>query len=196
MERKKPTFERNSSPSEGEQDGPHVVISKLINDTFRPTESQKRAKAALMAALSDPMNSLIDPKTISMTLAMRLTGVQTLNHWWQQPGFQAWFLNKEETKQKIKYLTDKALETAVQILDDPDPRTANAKVAILRTLMQYEAAEVQTKTNTRFDSMDMQQLRGFLKQNAHIIRPLLEEAKSATVTTESEDDSDENDNGN
>lgn len=196
MERKKPTFERNSSPTEGEQDGPHVVISKLINDTFRPTESQKRAKAALMAALSDPMNSLIDPKTISMTLAMRLTGVQTLNHWWQQPGFQAWFLNKEETKQKIKYLTDKALETAVQILDDPDPRTANAKVAILRTLMQYEAAEVQTKTNTRFDSMDMQQLRGFLKQNAHIIRPLLEEAKSATVTTESEDDSDENDNGN
>lgn len=195
MERKKPTFERNSSPSEGEQAGPDVIISKLINDTFRPTEAQKRAKAALMAALSDPMNSLIDPKTISMTLAMRLTGVQTLNHWWQQPGFQAWFLNKEETKQKIKYLTDKALETAVQILDDPDPRTANAKVAILRTLMQYEAAEVQTKTNTRFDSMDMQQLRGFLKQNAHIIRPLLEEAKSATVTSESEDVSDENNNG-
>lgn len=195
MERKKPTFERNSSPSEGEQTGPDVIISKLINDTFRPTEAQKRAKAALMAALSDPMNSLIDPKTISMTLAMRLTGVQTLNHWWQQPGFQAWFLNKEETKQKIKYLTDKALETAVQILDDPDPRTANAKVAILRTLMQYEAAEVQTKTNTRFDSMDMQQLRGFLKQNAHIIRPLLEEAKSATVTSESEDVSDENNNG-
>lgn len=195
MERKKPTFERNSSPSEGEQTGPDVIISKLINDTFRPTEAQKRAKAALMAALSDPMNSLIDPKTISMTLAMRLTGVQTLNHWWQQPGFQAWFLNKEETKQKIKYLTDKALETAVQILDDPDPRTANAKVAILRTLMQYEAAEVQTKTNTRFDSMDMQQLRGFLKQNAHIIRPLLEEAKSVTVTSESEDVSDENNNG-
>lgn len=195
MERKKPTFERNSSPSEGEQTGPDVIIAKLINDTFRPTEAQKRAKAALMAALSDPMNSLIDPKTISMTLAMRLTGVQTLNHWWQQPGFQAWFLNKEETKQKIKYLTDKALETAVQILDDPDPRTANAKVAILRTLMQYEAAEVQTKTNTRFDSMDMQQLRGFLKQNAHIIRPLLEEAKSVTVTSESEDVSDENNNG-
>lgn len=195
MERKKPTFERNSSPAEGEQAGPDVIIAKLINDTFRPTEAQKRAKAALMAALSDPMNSLIDPKTIGMTLAMRLTGVQTLNHWWQQPGFQAWFLNKEETKQKIKYLTDKALETAVQILDDPDPRTANAKVAILRTLMQYEAAEVQTKTNTRFDSMDMQQLRGFLKQNAHIIRPLLEEAKSATVTSESEDVNDENNNG-
>ena len=148
-----------------------------------------------MAALSDPMNSLLDPKTISMTLAMRLTGIQTLNTWWHQPGFQNWFLNKEETKQKIKYLTDKALETAVQILDDPDPRTANAKVAILRTLMQYEAAEVQTKTNTRFDSMDMQQLRGFLKQNAHIIRPLLDEAKSATVTSESEDNSDENNNG-
>lgn len=195
MERKKPTFERDSGPAENQQNGPDVIISKLINDTFRPTEAQKRAKAALMAALSDPMNSLLDPKTIGMTLAMRLTGIQTLNTWWHQPGFQNWFLNKEETKQKIKYLTDKALETAVQILDDPDPRTANAKVAILRTLMQYEAAEVQTKTNTRFDSMDMQQLRGFLKQNAHIIRPLLEEAKSATVTSESEDNSDENNNG-
>ena len=195
MERKKPTFERDSGPAENQQTGPDVIISKLINDTFRPTEAQKRAKAALMAALSDPMNSLLDPKTISMTLAMRLTGIQTLNTWWHQPGFQNWFLNKEETKQKIKYLTDKALETAVQILDDPDPRTANAKVAILRTLMQYEAAEVQTKTNTRFDSMDMQQLRGFLKQNAHIIRPLLEEAKSATVTSESEDNNDENNNG-
>ena len=38
--------------------------------------------------------------------------------------------------------------------------------------------------------MDIGQLRAFLKQNAHLIRPLLEEAKPATLETaeEYEDD--------
>ena len=195
MERKKPTFERNTSSTEDSGSNPDVIISKLINETFRPTESQRRAKAALMAALVDSNNSLLDPKAINLATAIRLTNIQTLTAWWNQPGFRDWFLNKEEIKQKIKYLTDKALESAVQILDDPDPRSSSAKVNILKILLQYETAEVQTKTNTRFDSMDMQQLRGFLKQNAHIIRPLLEEAKSVTVMTEEQDSHDKDDNG-
>lgn len=148
-----------------------------------------------MAALTDSNNALLDPRAITLGTAIRLTNVQTLNTWWNQPGFKDWFLNKEETKQKIKYLTDKALEAAIQVLDDPDPRTASSKVNILKILMHYEAAEMQTKTNTRFDSMDMQQLRGFLKQNAHIIRPLLEEAKSVTVMTEEQDSYDKDNNG-
>ncbi len=162
----------------------------MINDTFRPTEAQKRAKAALMAALADPSNTILDARAINLGTALKLTNVPTVRSWWDQPGFQNWFLNKEETKQKIKYLTDKALESVTQILDDPDPRTSSAKVAILKTLLQYEAAEVQTKTNTRFDSMDIVQLRAFLKQNAHLIRPLLEETKPATVQSEEQDEDD------
>lgn len=195
MERKKPAFERNPRPTEEQGSNPDVIITKLINDTFRPSEAQRRAKAALMAALTDSNNALLDPRAITLGTAIRLTNVQTLNTWWNQPGFKDWFLNKEETKQKIKYLTDKALEAAIQVLDDPDPRTASSKVNILKILMHYEAAEMQTKTNTRFDSMDMQQLRGFLKQNAHIIRPLLEEAKSVTVMTEEQDSYDKDNNG-
>lgn len=190
MERKKPVFERNSQPSEEETQQPDVIINRLINDTFRPTEAQKKAKAALMAALTDPAYSLLDAKSINLATALKMTGITTLRGWWDQPGFQNWFLNKEETKQKIKYLTDKALESVSQILDDPDPRASAAKVSILKTLLQYEAAEVQTKTNTRFDSMDIVQLRAFLKQNAHLIRPLLEEGKSATVVVEEQDEDD------
>jgi hypothetical protein len=193
MERKKPVFERNSQPAAEEAQQPDVIINRLINDTFRPTEAQKRAKAALLASLADPSNTILDARSISLATALKLTGITTLRGWWDQPGFQHWFMNKEETKQKIKYLTDKALESVTQILDDPDPRTSSAKVAILKTLLQYEAAEVQTKTNTRFDSMDIVQLRAFLKQNAHLIRPLLEETKPATVSAE-EQGADEDDN--
>ena len=190
MERKKPVFERNSQSTEEDAQQPDVIINRLINDTFRPTEAQRKAKAALLASLADPANAILDTRSINLATALKLTGVTTLRGWWDQPGFQAWFLNKEETKQKIKYLTDKALESVSQILDDPDPRASSAKVSILKTLLQYEAAEVQTKTNTRFDSMDIVQLRAFLKQNAHLIRPLLEEGKSVTVAVEEQDEDD------
>ena len=190
MERKKPVFERNSQLAEENSTEPDVIINRLINDTFRPTEAQRKAKAALLASLADPANTILDTRSINLATALKLTGVTTVRSWWDQPGFQAWFLNKEETKQKIKYLTDKALESVSQILDDPDPRASSAKVSILKTLLQYEAAEVQTKTNTRFDSMDIVQLRAFLKQNAHLIRPLLEEGKSVTVAVEEQDEDD------
>jgi len=190
MERKKPVFERNSQPTEEDAQQPDVIINRLINDTFRPTEAQRKAKAAFLASLADPANALLDSRSINLATALKLTNTPTVRSWWDQPGFQNWFLNKEETKQKIKYLTDKALESVSQILDDPDPRASTAKVSILKTLLQYEAAEVQTKTNTRFDSMDIVQLRAFLKQNAHLIRPLLEEGKSSTVAVEEQDEDD------
>jgi len=190
MERKKPVFERNSQPTEEDVQQPDVIINRLINDTFRPTEAQRKAKAAFLASLADPANALLDSRSINLATALKLTNTPTVRSWWDQPGFQNWFLNKEETKQKIKYLTDKALESVSQILDDPDPRASTAKVSILKTLLQYEAAEVQTKTNTRFDSMDIVQLRAFLKQNAHLIRPLLEEGKSSTVAVEEQDEDD------
>ena len=193
MERKKPVFERNTQLTEEESQRPDVVMERLINDTFRPTESQKKAKAALMAALADPGCTILDVRSINLATALKLTGITTLRGWWNQPGFQGWFLNKEETKQKIKYLTDRALDAVNQVLDDPDPRSSSAKVTILKILLQHETAEAQIKTNTRFDSMDIVQLRAFLKQNAHLIRPLLEEAKPATVSAEEDEpDADHN----
>jgi len=186
MERKKPVFERDSGPTEANQSKPDVVITRLINDTFRPTEAQRRAKSALLAALSDPTCAIFEVKTISAAQAATLCSNDSVLSWWKQPGFKAWFLNKDETRQKIKYLTDKALESVTQVLEDPDPRASASKVAILKILLQYEAAEIQTKTNTRFDSMDITQLRAFLKQNAHLIRPLLEETKPATLESAEE----------
>jgi len=184
MERKKPIFERNSGPGGENESQPDVILNRLINDTFRPTEAQRRAKAALMAALSDPTCAVFDVKAISSGQAAALCNNESVLTWWKQPGFKPWLLNKDETRQKIKYLTDKALEAVAQVLEDPDPRASGSKVNILKILLQYEASEIQTKTNTRFDSMDIVQLRAFLKQNAHLIRPLLEEGKSGTVPSE------------
>lgn len=184
MERKKPVFERNAGPNRENEGQPDVILNRLINDTFRPTEAQRRAKAALLAALADPTCPVFDVKAINSGQAAALCNNESVLTWWKQPGFKAWLLNKDETRQKIKYLTDKALEAVTQVLEDPDPRASGSKVAILKILLQYEAAEVQTKTNTRFDSMDIAQLRAFLKQNAHLIRPLLEEAKTDTLLPE------------
>ena len=184
MERKKPVFERDSGHPAPESQDETNVIGKLIADTFRPTESQRKAKAALLAFLADPETMLFDLKSLTVDRAISLTGIPALRTWWNQPGFRAWFINKEESRQKIKYLTDKALEAVAQVLEDPDPRASGSKVNILKILLQYEASEIQTKTNTRFDSMDIVQLRAFLKQNAHLIRPLLEEGKSGTVPSE------------
>jgi hypothetical protein len=141
-----------------------------------------------MAALSDPTCAIFDVKSINAGQAATMCNNDSLHTWWKQPGFKNWFLNKDETRQKIKYLTDKALEAATQVLEDPDPRASGSKVAILKILLQYEAAEIQTKTNTRFDSMDVLQLKAFLKQNAHLIRPLLEEVKPDMLEASEESD--------
>ena len=196
MERKKPVFERDSGHPAPESQDETNVIGKLIADTFRPTESQRKAKAALLAFLADPETMLFDLKSLTVDRAISLTGIPALRTWWNQPGFRAWFINKEESRQKIKYLTDKALEAAVQILDDPDPRASSAKVNILKTLLSYEAQEQSLKTNTKFDNMDINQLRGFLKQNAHLIRPLLEEEKPGSLAQASEETQDAADDTN
>jgi hypothetical protein len=193
MERKKPVFERDTGHPAQDSETETNVIGKLIADTFRPTDSQRKAKAALLAFLADPETMLFDLKSLSVDRAISLTGIPALRTWWNQPGFRAWFINKEESRQKIKYLTDKALEAAVQILDDPDPRASSAKVNILKTLLAYEAQEQTQKTNTKFDNMDINQLRGFLKQNAHLIRPLLDEEKPANLP-EAQEESDDTTN--
>jgi hypothetical protein len=190
MERKKPVFERDTGHPAQDSETETNVIGKLIADTFRPTDSQRKAKAALLAFLADPETMLFDLKSLSVDRAISLTGIPALRTWWNQPGFRAWFINKEESRQKIKYLTDKALEAAVQILDDPDPRASSAKVNILKTLLAYEAQEQTQKTHTKFDNMDINQLRGFLKQNAHLIRPLLDEEKPANLSEAQEEPDD------
>jgi hypothetical protein len=190
MERKKPVFERDTGHPAQDSETETNVIGKLIADTFRPTDSQRKAKAALLAFLADPETMLFDLKSLSVDRAISLTGIPALRTWWNQPGFRAWFINKEESRQKIKYLTDKALEAAVQILDDPDPRASSAKVNILKTLLAYEAQEQTQKTHTKFDNMDINQLRGFLKQNAHLIRPLLDEEKPANLPEAQEEPDD------
>lgn len=190
MERKKPVFERDTGHPAQDSETETNVIGKLIADTFRPTDSQRKAKAALLAFLADPETMLFDLKSLSVDRAISLTGIPALRTWWNQPGFRAWFINKEESRQKIKYFTDKALEAAVQILDDPDPRASSAKVNILKTLLAYEAQEQTQKTHTKFDNMDINQLRGFLKQNAHLIRPLLDEEKPANLPEAQEEPDD------
>ena len=64
MERKKPVFERDSGHPNPESQTEENVIGKLIADTFRPTESQRKAKAALLAFLSDPETMLFDLKSL------------------------------------------------------------------------------------------------------------------------------------
>lgn len=190
MERKKPVFERDTGHAAPDSETETSVIGKLIADTFKPTDSQRKAKASLLAFLADPETMLFDLKSLSVDRAISLTSIPALRTWWNQPGFRTWFINKEESRQKIKYLTDKALEAAVQILDDPDPRASSAKVNILKTLLAYEAQEQTQKTHTKFDNMDINQLRGFLKQNAHLIRPLLDEEKPASLPEAEEESND------
>lgn len=138
---------------------------------FEPSAAQRAAKTAFWVRYEEmPLADITD---INVTMAMQLSGNRSVGNWWKRPGFEDWFLNKQEWKQRIEYLAMLSLEVAEDILND-DRAPAAAKVNLIKALnelankMPAKSKEVKL-IDEGISNMNKEQLREFIEKGTKLI---------------------------
>ena len=132
---------------------------------FTPTPRQRKVKAQFWSRFQP--GPFVSASSLSLPAIQEVVNVAGLKEWWQLDGFQGWFLNREEAREKLEYLYMKALDTAEDILDDPNAQ-ASAKVNMIKVLGEL-ANKFPSKWQEKFadddiNKMDEKQLVAYLER--------------------------------
>lgn len=117
------------------------LINKLISTempdleitVFSPTREQQQAKASFWSFFMSGDVS-VAPK-YDLATALRYSRDKRMRQWWDLPGFQSWFHNKDEFRQKAEFLSNSALHHLEAILVD-EKAQAGAKVQAIKLIME------------------------------------------------------------
>lgn len=145
-----------------------AAVEELI---FAPSAAQRAAKTAFWVRYEEL--PLADIKDVNPTMAAQLSGCRTVATWWKKPGFEDWFLNKFEWKQRVEYLALLSLEIAEDILND-DRAPAAAKVNLIKVLnelankMPAKSKEVKL-IDESISKMNKEQLNEFISKSKLLI---------------------------
>jgi hypothetical protein len=129
---------------------------------FLPTPNQRAIKARFWKRLDH-----LAPKEITKALAVQIAG-PGISRWWDSPGFREWFSNKEEAAERLEYLYMLALDTAEELLLNPDAQ-ASAKVNLIKILAQLAGKEPQKEVkfaDEAIGKMSREQLEAYIRTNA------------------------------
>lgn len=137
---------------------------------WAPTAAQRLAKARFWDRIDGHWRQ---PESYSLAEIVDITGSQSVRTWAaNSPEFNAWFFNKDFSRQKLVANVDLAVDELIKVLQETDvgPKgkvTAPAKVRAAEILLNYAGmapvrkTEITAKT-TQVQSMDPIELRQFL----------------------------------
>jgi len=145
-----------------------IVASELTDVMedilFSPNPVQRKAKARFWSRYEP---NPIGDGNVSLEMVQRVTGDPSTKRWWGLPGFKEWFLNAEESRERLEYLFNVALDTAESILVDPDAND-NAKVQMIKVIAQLAGKEPTRREEKFLDAeiqkMSESQLRAYLEK--------------------------------
>ena len=168
------------------------TVTKLAdNILFEPTATQSKIKAKFWSRYHPgPFDSPSDGK-ITLATALEVTGSTSLRKYWSQPGFREWFLNRDEEREKLKYLFNKALDSAEKILDNPEANP-NAKANIIKMLAEMNGfmgkKQIEKFADDDINKMSEKQLKEFLtKKGVKVVQENIIDASTTTADTKKED---------
>lgn len=136
---------------------------------FVPNREQQQAKATFWSFFMsrDVSVSAGDPQ---VDKAVRYSRDKRVREWWTKPGFQEWFYNKDEFRQKTEFLKNASLMHLESILIDPKAQ-ASAKVAAIKLILQL-AGELRTENtgekfaDEKIAQMGREELEKYIRDNA------------------------------
>jgi hypothetical protein len=156
--------------------------------SFSPGAEHKQVKAAYWAKMTDDPTAL-SRESVTLNRAIQVTGCTKLRRWWSQPGFQEWFSNGEEWKQKLLYIIDVGLDALLEVFADPNPKTAAAKVRAFEVACRLAGREPARAKEVRFvdkaiNDMSPAQLQSFLESRGYMapVQSQLEEVSNEEAT--------------
>jgi hypothetical protein len=105
-------------------------------------------------------------------LVMELTKDRRVKAWAKEDGFLEWLQNKNEFRQRLERLIDVGLDTAMDILTNPEEKGAS-KVNLLKILLEVgnrfpSKTQVVKFADSSIDRMTPEQLDGFLARSGYI----------------------------
>lgn len=144
------------------------LIDASTELVFVPSPLQRKAKASYWSVVSS--NPLLDTdRELTLAQIQQVVNDARLDKWWSEPGFKDWFANKDEFRQKLEYLCMLAQDTAEEILISEDPRSVNAKVSLIKVLLEAGGKVAPRQKEVKYldeqiNKMDIKQIEEVLKK--------------------------------
>lgn len=166
-----------------------TVLRAAEDLTYTPSVEQRKLKSSFWAVYQD--HPLVEKRDIGPILVDQFTADTRIHRWWKVPGFADWFTNQDEFRQRLEYLAHVALDTAEEVLSDPEA-SASARVSMSKLVL--EAAQKMPGKDTgkgkyldqSIADMSAEQLRAFLEKNLPQISAA-SEGESDQTSSEEED---------
>ena len=147
------------------------VIEKQIDlSVFRANEDQRRAKSNFWSFFMS--GDALPPQNIDFATAARYGCDRRMSDWWDLEGFQDWFQNKDEFRQRVEFISDLALDE-LQLLIRDKMTNASAKVAAIKMVMEL-GSKLASKSNDKvldedLNNMSKQDLEKFIQDRVAIL---------------------------
>lgn len=169
----------NTTIKESKEISPRETAKLSDKVIFEPTSAQVRQKARFWTRFRP--GPLTPSDNITMATALEVTGSAQIRKWWNEPGFVEWFENKDEERERLKYLFHKGLDTIENILDNPEAN-ANAKANLIKMLAEMNGflgkKPVEKFADDSINQMSEAQLKEFLnKNNVKVVEEKIIETK-------------------
>lgn len=139
--------------------------------SFQPTEAQVKVKSKMLGLIMDnPVYSIDD---LTLEAAIDLTNDRKLEKWWNIDGFQNWFKNRNEFKQRNEHLLSLAQDALERILTSTNAKMAGAQVNAFKALIEVANKMPAKKGEVKFSDesinrMDPLQLEDFMRKAGYV----------------------------
>jgi hypothetical protein len=148
-----------------------ILAAAQTDLVFSPTPDMRRIKAAFWSKVKDNPNLVGADSTLASV--QHTVNDKRLAKWWALPGFQAWFQNGEEYKERMEYLVELALDALEHVLTDPDAN-ASAKVSSAKLVLEATRkmpSKEDAEPSTRLETMSRAELEDYVKRNLKYLSP-------------------------
>lgn len=151
------------------------AIELLEDLSYKPLPRDRELKAKFwVRASSDPLAT--SDVALTRANAERLCQVKLPN--WDLPGFQDWFFNKDEFRQKIEYSVSLALDALNDVLVNTDPKAQGARVQAIKVAMDLAGRTPRQSTNIQVNnvgsqiaSMSKAELEAYIQKSSALLSP-------------------------
>lgn len=164
-------------------------LPALVEDLLHnPTDAQRKLKTKFWMRAAD--NPFLDRANVTQEMVRKITGSEAVLKYWHLPGFQAWFLNQDENREKLEDLYSMALDSMRAIFLSDDPKTYAAKVNALKLLAElagkFPTAASKDKAAEAVSAMSKEELEEFLAKSGFSIEKRTYAVLDSTATPKAE----------
>lgn len=152
-----------------------VALANLIANTrdvsvFQADRNQRRAKSNFWTHFGSANSGV--PLQEDLATALRFGADKRISQWWDLPGFQDWFLNRDEFRQRLEFLSHLSLDVLEEIVTSKQSSNMD-KLQALKMILAAQPKEVSEAevADAVIAKMTKQQLQEYISRNIKLLPP-------------------------